>query len=248
MITLISGDSWSVGEWKNSQTGGIIQHAGLAQYLHDHGHHVINVGQSSSSNRESVLRLNSFFFNNQHLLSGSELQVVVFQTEWIRDFAYMDKEDEDYYNQPAALIHRLISRFYYDLSALAERYKVKCYLIGGAGDALVIDDFSTIYRGVEVVCQSMVNLLVNGQDTTQDPVFALWSYTNKGEDFLKLFKKHATQEDQANALLDEITKGQDRTEVLYKNPELFYPDGTHPNRHAHRLLFDFLQQHQRIVI
>lgn len=245
-ITVIAGCSWSVGEWDDNKTTPNILHGGLTQYLHDEGQTVINVGLGSSSNRESYLRARNLLFNNHHLQCYENKQMIVFQTEWTRDFAYMDPEDKDYYDRPTDLMHRLISRFYYDLSALSQEWNIDIKVIGGCSDALMIDDFKKIYPGVEVICQSMVNLLINNCDTIQDPVFSMFSADQRGEDFLKLFKQHVTDMHQMEELLDKVDKGQQRYETFCKNPNLFYPDGVHPNREAHRILYDFLKRNDRI--
>lgn len=242
-ITVISGCSWSVGEWPDhSIAGDPINHGGITQYLHDDGKLVVNVGLSGSSNRESYLRTRAFFFANRHLLTAEKTQVLIFQTEWTRDFPYMDAEDQDYYDQPVVLMTRIISRFYYDLSALAQEFNLDIKIIGGAGDAVVIDDFSTMYPGVEVVCQSMTNLIVNGNPLINDPVFSMFSMTNQTEEFLTLFKKHTSDPSQMELLFAEIEKGQNKENVLRQNRQYFYPDGTHPNRQGHRILYDYLRE------
>jgi len=238
-LSIITGDSWSVGEW--SADCKTVQHGGLAQYLADE-QFVINVGTSGSSNRESLLRARNLLFNNPHLAAYKNKQIIIFQTEWTRDFPYMDPEDQDYYDQPVVLMNRIISRFYYDLSALAQEFNLDIKIIGGAGDAVVIDDFTTIYPGVEVICQSMTNLIVNGNPLINDPVFSMFSMTNQSEEFLTLFKKHTSDPNQMELLLAEVEKGQNKEDVLRQHRQYFYPDGTHPNRQGHRILYDYLKE------
>lgn len=235
MYILVSGDSWSLGEWSEGSL--TLQHGGLAQYLSDDGHNVVNLGLSASSNRESLLRVTNFLSSNPHL-SACKKQLVIFQTEWTRDFPYMDKEDQDYYDQPLTLMHRVISRFYYDLSALAQRFDLDIKVIGGASDTLMLDDFTTIYPRVEIVCQSLVNLLINKSHVISNPVFSLFSYSNRADEFLKLFKYHARDLEE---LMNEIDRGQQRVTDLKEHPEHFYPDGVHPNRSAHKILYDYLK-------
>lgn len=243
-IFVISGCSWSVGEW--SEDCKRLQHGGLAHHMSDHGYNVINVGTSGSSNRESLLRVRNLLFNNPHLREYNNKEVIIFQTEWTRDFAYMDPEDQHYYDQPITLMHRVISRFYYDLSALATEFDLKIKVIGGAGDALAIDDFDTIYPGVQIVCQSLVNLLTRGSAETNDPVFSLFSYTNGTEKFLKLFKDHVKDHSQMEALLSEVDRCQQRANQFVQHKEHFFPDGTHPNREAHKILYNFLKRNDHI--
>jgi hypothetical protein len=242
-LSIISGDSWSVGEW--SADCKTVQHGGLAHYLADE-QFVINVGTSGSSNRESLLRARNLLFNNPHLAAYENKQIIIFQTEWTRDFPYMDSEDKNYYNQPLTLMHRLISRFYYDLSALSQEWNIDIKVIGGAGDALLIDDFKTIYPGVDVVCQSLTNLLVENSSEITDPIFSMFSYINHTNDFLKLFKKHISDPRQLELLMDEVDRCRTREHIFYKHKQHFYPDGTHPNRSAHKILYDFLKENNSL--
>jgi hypothetical protein len=245
-VTIIAGDSWSVGEWLPNNGTPMILHGGLTEYLHEDGHVAINVGLGGSSNRESYLRARNLLFNNHHLRLFKNKQIIVFQTEWTRDFLYMDPEDKNYYDRPTELMHRIISRFYFDLSALSQEWNINIKVIGGCSDALMIEDFKTIYTGVEVICQSMINLLLNDYDIVKNPVYSFFSADHRGEDFLKLFKQHVTDISQMQSILDEVDKGQRRYETFAQRPDLFYPDGAHPNREAHKILFEFLKRNNRI--
>lgn len=246
-LSLISGDSWSVGEWHPCKhPTSEITHGGLSQYLHEEGQIVVNVGQGGSSNRESYLRIRNFFFNNHHLRSYPNKQVIVFKSEWTRDFAYMDPEDKDFYDQPMTLRDRINSRFYYDLSALAQEWDVTIKIIGGCSDTLLFDDFQNAYPGLEIICQSMVNLLVNNCATIENPVFSVFSTDPRAMDFLKLLKKHTTDVQAMEILLDEIDRGHQRSDIFGERKDLFYPDGTHPNREAHKILYDFLKRNNSI--
>lgn len=245
-LSLISGDSWSVGEWENDKHVPTINHGGLSQYLHEEGQIVVNVGLGGSSNRETYLRVRNFFFNNHHLRAYPNKQVIVFKSEWTRDFAYMDSEDKNFYDQPMALRDRINSRFYYDLSALAQEWNVPIKIIGGCSDTLLFDDFQNVYPGLEIICQSMVNLLINNCSTIEDPVFSVFSTDPRAMDFLKLLKQHTTDVQAMEILLDEIDRGQQRFDMFYKYKNLFYPDGAHPNREAHKILYDFLKRNNSI--
>lgn len=245
-VTIVTGCSWSLGEWTNNGETATILHGGLTEYLHEDGHMAINVGQGGSSNRESYLRTRNLLFNNHHLRSCEHKQIIVFQTEWTRDFLYMDPEDKNYYHRPMELMQRLISRFYYDLSALSQEWNIEIKVIGGCSDTLLIDDFANVYPGVEIICQSMTNLLINNCDTIIHPIYSLFSWDQRGKDFLELFKQHVTDTSQMQSILDEVDKGQQRYEAFAQYQDLFYPDGVHPNREAHKILYDFLKRNNRI--
>jgi hypothetical protein len=55
-MILISGDSWSCGEWAPDHPKvdkNVILHGGLAQYLKEQGYPVINLGRGGGSNLDS---------------------------------------------------------------------------------------------------------------------------------------------------------------------------------------------------
>lgn len=54
MRFLITGDSWSQGEWDGYPDQYRVTHTGIQQYLIDDGHQVYNVGCGGFNNLESV--------------------------------------------------------------------------------------------------------------------------------------------------------------------------------------------------
>jgi len=237
-MIIVSGDSWSLGEW--SADSKELLHGGVSQYFSDDGIDVVNLGMSGSSNRETLLRVNNFLYTNPHL-SKYKKSVLIFQTEWTRDYPYMDAEDVEYYHRPMELMNRMISRFYYDLSALSKKFNVEINIVGGAGDALAIEHFENYYPGVKIICQSMTNLIVNNDPLTQDPVFSMFSMSNNADKFLDLFKTHISDSLELDNLMKEIEKSQKRIDKFSSAKEYFYPDGGHPNRKGHKMLYDFIK-------
>jgi hypothetical protein len=133
---------------------------------------------------------------------------------------------------------RLVSRFYYDLSALSQEFDVEIKILGGSGDTLFIDDFDKIYSGVNICCQSITNLLVNNNSRIVDPICS--TYSVKSLPFIESVKKHINDDTQMKYLISELEKGQKRVDTFLENPEFFYPDGAHPNRASHKILFDYI--------
>jgi hypothetical protein len=131
----------------------------------------------------------------------------------------------------------MIARFY---NKLIEELSNKCkhiYLIGGVSDTLDIELVKKEYAPLEVACQSMVNLMVNGSDKIEHPVCSWYDKSSLG--LVKEIKKRLSPEQQEKFLLD-INRGLERESVVFSNPAYFWPDSTHPNRVAHKKLFDFL--------
>ena len=99
----------------------------------------------------------------------------------------------------------------------AKRNKNIVLITGDLGFQL-FDDFQNAYPGLEVICQSMVNLLVNGCATIENPVFSVFSTDPRAMDFLKLLKKHTTDVQAMEILLDEIDRGHQSLKVHLEFP------------------------------
>lgn len=232
---IVAGDSWSMGEWSTRCDG--LHHGGISQYLSDHGFNVINLGIAGGSNRETMLAVTNFFRNNLHIKKSDTL-IIIFQTEWTRDFPYMIAEDEEFLCDPTTLKDRLISRFYYDLSAVSKEFDIGIKILGGASDALSIDDFVDTYPGVEIICQSVTNLLITGNSQIDDPVFS--TFTAPSESAIQEIRKHIVDNETMASLIEQIEKGHERCQLWSDNPLMFFPDGSHPNREAHKVICDYV--------
>ena len=173
-MILIAGDSWSAGEWQGNHTMSVL-HNGLAQYLSDDGHLTINLGQPGGWNGLSIDRLKNFLKLNSYLVDKIT-HIFVFQTEWIRDIEptrctmFSISNDNDFDSDYQTLKNRLISRFYYSLSNIGKEYNKKIFVIGGASDTIWLTDFSKVYPHVEILCQSLTNLLINNNHRVETQI------------------------------------------------------------------------------
>jgi hypothetical protein len=238
-MILIAGDSWSAGEWANMN----VQHCGLAQYLNDSGHIVCNLGQGGGWNSLTTQKLESFLKLN-HFNLNQISHIIVFQTEWIRDLIYSTSIfEQDFDNNFQSLRDQTISSFYYKLSELGQTFNKKIYVIGGASDTIWVDKFSQEYPNVEIVCQSLTKLLIDQDHRIDNPVFCMYSRTHIK--IINQFKTLFINKD-LDLLLNDIDLGGIRLDTLAANKEFFWPDGYHPNRHGHRILFNFLRN-QNII-
>jgi hypothetical protein len=132
-----------------------------------------------------------------------------------------------------------LSKSYYRLKDISDQYKVPIYLVGGVADTMWLDNWNDTYSGVEIICQSMTQLVLNNSHLIKHPVYS-W-YGVNAEKTVKLLKQHLPQ-NEVESLIALIEQGFQRQSLVYENPEFFWPDGVHPNRKAHKKLFDFLQQ------
>lgn len=239
-MILIAGDSWSVGEWSHSSN----IHNGFGQYLHDNGHFVCNLGVGGGWNGLSVSRLDSFLNSNTYNIDQIS-HIFVFQTEWIRDvlssqYPYSNlfvEQDFDYDYQ--TLKNRVLSRFYHSLSNIATQVNKTIFIIGGASDTSWLDKFSTEYPNLEIVCQSFTNLLVNNNHRINDPVYSL--YSRDHDRFVNKLKELYIDKD-FRFVLDDMDLASKRIKIFNSNKEFFWPDFRHPNRKAHKILFDFINK------
>lgn len=242
---IIAGDSWGTGE-----CGGKVRHRGLEQYLVDANYPVLNTSKSGSSNLDTLNRLSWSIDIIQSLgISVASTKILVFQTEWSRDFrmfydaalwpwvnpqsifyAKFDKYDDQ-------LPAKIISQWYHRLSDLSQHCGANIHLIGGCSDTLWVDDFEKHYPGVQVACQSLTNLLLTGDHRIQDPILQ----ENWTEEFLANCMDTCTDTFSKNQLLDHVELSNQRIKIWGQNPQWFWPDGRHANRAGHKILFEHLK-------
>lgn len=239
---IIAGDSWGCGEWNIDSNA--ITHTGLEQYLVDEGHQVFNLSKGATSNLDSVKRITAWMSRHTDVPVDG---IFVFQTEYNRDFKHdiaqknYNINDWDVKNL-TDISDRWIARFYMRLSEIAQEKNCKVFLIGGASDTLWFDDMEQDYPGCNIACQSVTNLLINNNHKIDVPVLS-W-YVKAAQSFIEKAKSCGIG---AEEIIQHIDQGIERESLLAENPELFFPDGSHPNRIGHQILFNFLKQEKFIV-
>lgn len=234
-MIIIAGDSWGAGEWDGVNN---VVHNGLTQYLVDDGYDVINLSYGGCSTQETHNKIRDFLEGNRHLHSHIEL-IIVFQTEWCRDY----EAHRDHLNRVKSKIYTKdlpytqVNGFYGTLSTLHNEYGVRFGIIGGCSDTFKQEHVN--WPGVDILCQSFTNLLVNDDEFVSDPVF----FVRPAEEVVELFKKSAQDTD---AFINDIDKGLKRHETWTANRNWFYPDGVHANRQGHAKLFNYLKEKGRV--
>jgi hypothetical protein len=235
---VIAGDSWGCGEWLRDSQSYSISHPGIAQYLHDSNHNVVNLSSPGGANITSSQRVEDFIKTNSCL---QITRVIVFQTEWSRDLFLEDPDalsKELITDGYQGLKNRLISRFYRGLSEVALKNNIPIHLVGGCSDLMWSDQFETEYPGLHIACQSLFNLLTNGNHRNPDPVYCV--FTKFTENDIKSIRKYLSDKDLV-ILLEDVDRGTRRAQQWTDHKEYFYPDGNHANRTGHRVLFEFLK-------
>lgn len=236
----LAGDSWACGEWNPECTK--ILHGGLAQYLQEDGHQVRNLSQGGLSNLDIVHRI-----KNRHDRYDTEEPdlVLVFQTEYSRDYKHDSMQDQfgsgDWQDltQGQDLVNRWVERFYIQLSEIAAKFAVPIKIIGGCSDTMPFDNMPQDYPGCDIICQSMTNLILNNNHQIQAPIYS-W-YTKNTRDLIKKFRHHLS-DDHMQFIMHDMERGFQRECLLREHPVFFWPDGIHPNRSGHKILFDFLKK------
>lgn len=237
-MILLAGDSWGAGAWGNNMN---LIHGGLAQYLYEDRHQVVNLSHPGGWNGLTFSKLETFLKLNSFNLDSIS-HIFVFQTEWLRDIQKQKllslASDDDFEIDYQTLKDRIISRFYYSLSNIGKIYNKKIYIIGGASDTLWFDCFSIEYPNLEIVCQSFTNLLINNCHRCDTPTTMVGGLQHV--EVINDIKNMYIKKDIVK-LLDDIDLGSKRFNIFKENKKFFFPDLTHPNQESHKILFDYLK-------
>ena len=215
MHFLLAGDSWSQGEWYNND----VTHKGLEQYILDSRHDVTNVGRGGIDNCEALYQV------ERALWPGID-HLIFFHTDVLRSCLAIDLR----LNLPMDML----KKYQAWTADLLDRIKknnsnLKITVIGGCGK------FNTESTSAWNYCvPSLTELLVPGYSDTE-----FWA----SQTWIRFINEHASGE-LSGEHKSQILKIEDAIESKKKcwldNKDFFYPDGTHPNRHAHKLLFEHL--------
>lgn len=238
VMIIISGCSWSVGEWDVDHNAENkvpkLQHGGLGQYIEEAGTPVLNLGIPGGSNLAAAKRVLTWIERNPKVEIS---KIIMFQTEWNRDHCMIFEDDFSVITDAYTIPSRWTARYYSRLSEIAKLANCTVLLVGGVADTIWLDDFNAEYPGITLACQSMTNLLINGQHRIDNPVL---SWFNKySPPLIERIRSHLTDE-QLPDLLKMIDDGFERENLVFNHPEYFWPDGNHPNRAAHKKLYEFL--------
>ena len=229
---LIVGDSWAGGEWSGGDPTKLL-HCGLEQYFKDHGHEVINKRRTGKGNR----------FNIECLLIDalqefSQFNSVVFfiVSEPLRNYAIPFetlKDDIVAHDGLFELQQQVLRQDFKILNQLAADHNIMINLIGGLSS---VPAFVSEFANLNCLVRSWAELLV-GHDLQFNWVdwntFGIWG---KWQATLVQQLSHTSKIDRK--VIDQLSVlASNRSVFLHP---LFNPDGAHPNRTGHRILFDFI--------
>jgi lysophospholipase L1-like esterase len=215
---LIAGDSWGCGEWVNDSTGYRVIHNGLQQYLDEAGHLTKNVSKGGRSNLVSVRRLKAELF-----IKSDYDYVIWFQTDPLRDLRPYDKSKFATFtniDDMLASSSMLLNVTYKFLNTIG----VPIYCVGGLSKLNI--ELMKDYKNLIPMIPSVKELCVPDH-CHSNIAFSDWiNYISKEfQDF------------------DELISIKHEFDNFFENPSnkvFFWPDGVHPNRYGHKIIFDKL--------
>jgi hypothetical protein len=212
---LIGGDSWGLGEWDCKATLPEPSHPGLEQYLLDDNFDVVNVSIAGGSNLESVARLKIEFDQ------GPVDHVIWFQSDPIRDFRpYHD------FNQVFVSYEKLLEESAKMLESSYDslnKFGVQLLCIGGCSKLHAdIKNYDNLIPAVP----SMIELLYPSY-TAPEVWISDWNSC----------LDRSTNID----LLDGLARS-NKLQWGLRHLSFFKKDPNHPDRHGHRVLYNFLRK------
>jgi len=217
---IITGDSWSQGEWDGYPIDYKITHGGLHQYLVEAGHTVTNVGQGGYNNNESLTAMLVELSNNNYT------HAIFFFTDPLRQSTY-----EEFSTQlPSTIINNHVNYIIKELDKLGRQTGIKIILVGGCAKILIKD-----YKpaNIDLIVPSISELLVSEFVDSEYMDSREWT-----EHWLKLKTNCSLEHKQE--ILKVFNQAHDKFNLWSEHKDLFWPDGLHANRIGHKILFDYI--------
>jgi hypothetical protein len=191
-----------------------VLHTGLQQYFEDAGHIVTNISRAGESINHAICQLSQLTLTDYD-------HIIWFQTDPLRNLApYTNFEYE--FRTIDSLLYRqqeLLKQSYYELNSLGK--KINC--LGGCSKLAVelLGEFNNLHPVINSVPEFLLPHYIH-------PI--IW---------------HSAWHKKINRLfdidsLDKLVVFKKLQDSLIEEKELFWPDGGHPNRHGHKIIFDYL--------
>ena len=227
----IGGDSWGCGEWVHSLVSGPhISHKGLEQYFLDSGYVVVNTAKGGSSNSKSIHRLDKMNISDKDV-------VLWIQTDPMRNVDSMQiREGFRKFNSFIKFMEFLLYEDYKNLNAIGEKNNIKIHLIGGMTN--VLENITSGFSNLNTLVQSWNHLLIG-----HIPEYSEW----KSHLYLGIMSRHIDDfsldlysQDEKFKLVDEIDNAIWKKWNMHHALSDVYPDGNHPTREGHKILFDYV--------
>ena len=217
---VITGCSWGAGEWSGL---GNLTHAGLAEYFKEDGFNVVNLSQPGTGPWSLLDSLRYFIWVNKDLLN---IQHVFFlQSDISRDFSKF--HNKIIWNSTLNLEHNvkgIYRQLYHNLNNIGVDSDIHISLIGGVTDLVM--EFKNDFKYLKFLIPSWTQLI----DPTAIPVL-MFKFDDIPDDF-------KNNKEEISQFMDQVLT---RFNVFENNKKHFWPDGGHPNRLGHRVLYDAIK-------
>ena len=228
--TVVMGCSYGCGEWQD----GAIVHGGLAQYLHEAGHSVVNLSGPGHALEWLLTPLKSFIVSNRHLQIKDLLLI---QTDISRNFIDPTyKQNVIEFNRQQQSVKNTMDKFYKDfylsLNAVLDLHNIKGYVFGGLTD--VTTDLTDCNR-LEIVVPSLCKML-SGDQSDQVRITEVQAWEAMDQIF----------DDNRAEILDMMELSEQRNNFFKQSS--YFPDNYHPNRTVHQMLYNKLQAHKEMNV
>ena len=212
MKILIGGDSWGVGEWPQE-----TNHRGIWQYFEEDGHEVVIKAIPGESNKTSISHMCNY-------VNGNYDYVFWFQSDPLRDLRPYDdfgntiKNYDDLITQSNIILDK-------NYKELNDRSNCKIYCIGGCSKLNV--ELISKYKNLIPFIESLTELILVDYKHPE-----IWH-----SDWIDYVER--LDESVIDFLLPNKMK-QDSLSEIDGYRKYFWPDGSHPNRYGHKVLYNFI--------
>ena len=224
MHICIFGDSWGVGEWERDPVTKehVNTHKGLEQYLLDKGHNVTNISLPGTSIDRTCNKL------IVTLLSVKSFDLCFwFKTDPMRNYKVPLEGYEEYFSSKGKMTFEDIIADKDKQSDLSynrlNELGITIHCIGGLSKLNI--ELMSKYKNLVPYIPSMIEFLI---PEYEHPILCPTAW-------YKHFKYKQFELECLDKML-ACEKAFDRLREEY--PNLFWPDGNHPNRYGHQLLFE----------
>lgn len=234
---LIAGDSWAGGEWSGGNPPKLL-HGGLGDYFQQAGYEVNNIHSPGKGNRHNINLCTEFLH-----LHGPDPRVIFFVvSDPLRNYdlpCQGIKQDIVDCGGLFELQKYHLRKDLEQLNQLAQQYETVVNLIGGL---TTIDIDLSDLQYLRCLVRSWPELLVG-----QDPAFSHidWNCFGIWGKWQSIVAAQLTADNALDRkVIDQMTAMTNNDHVF--EHELFQPDGAHPNRQGHKILFDFICRKLRL--
>lgn len=216
MKIVIGGDSWGVREWSDAEE----IHRGMWQYFEENGHEVTMSAIPGECNNTTTSHLNNV------INSPNQYDYIFwFQSDPLRDLRPYDDFGKSLktYEDLIVKSNELLDKTYNFLNLIGK----KIYCIGGCSklNLELIKKYNNLYPLIESVTEF---ILPNYQHPK------LWY-----SDWIKVVDKLDTES--IDLLLEDKLKQDSLADIkIEEHKKYFWPNGGHPNRNGHKVLYDFI--------